>query len=107
MDLSSPNLFYLQHIYSSSNFPVLSSNIPSSTAYDVIISQYVRYAKTCSKYDEFIRGARRLASKLNVPKYAISSLRKFVGDSGDLMEICKVTRLTSNDQRHSCLRLNG
>ena len=33
------------------NFPFLSSNIPSSPAYDVFISQLIQYARTCSSYE--------------------------------------------------------
>ena len=32
------------------NFPFLSSNIPSSPAYGVFISQLIRYARACSSY---------------------------------------------------------
>ena len=33
------------------NFPFLSSNIPSSPAYGVFISQLIRYTRACSSYD--------------------------------------------------------
>ena len=33
-----------------SNFPFLSSNIPTSPAYGVFISQLIRYARACSSY---------------------------------------------------------
>ena len=33
------------------NFPFLSSNIPASTAYGIIISQLIRYATACSSYE--------------------------------------------------------
>ena len=35
------------------NFPHLSSNIPSSPAYGVYISQLIRYARACSHYQDF------------------------------------------------------
>ena len=35
------------------NFPFLSSNIPSSPAYGVFISQLIRYARACSSYECF------------------------------------------------------
>ena len=38
------------------NFPFLSSNIPSSPAYGVFISQLIRYAGACSSYEYFILG---------------------------------------------------
>ena len=34
------------------NFPFLSSNIPSSPAYGVFISQLIRYARACSSYEQ-------------------------------------------------------
>ena len=46
------------------NFPFLSSNIPSSPAYGVFISQLIRYARACSSYKCFILRAARLSSKL-------------------------------------------
>ena len=46
------------------NFPFLSSNIPSSPAYGVFISQLIRYARACSSYECFILRAARLSSKL-------------------------------------------
>ena len=45
------------------NFPFLSSNIPSSPAYGVFISQLIRYARDCSSYECFILRAARLSSK--------------------------------------------
>ena len=39
------------------NFPFLSSNIPSSPAYGIFISQLIRYARACSSYECFIGGA--------------------------------------------------
>ena len=36
------------------NFPFMSSNIPSSTAYDVIFSQLIKYARCCSNYSNFL-----------------------------------------------------
>ena len=40
------------------NFPFLSSNIPSSPAYGVFISQLIRYARACSSYGCFILRGR-------------------------------------------------
>ena len=70
------------------NFPFLSSNIPSSPAYGVFISQLIRYARACSSYDRFILRAMRLSNKLlgqgYVKERLKSSLRKFYGRYGDL-----------------------
>ena len=77
------------------NFPFLSSNIPSSPAYGVFISQLIRYARACSSYDCFILRTRRLSSKLLKQGYLVerlkSSFRKFYGRYGDLIEQYGVT----------------
>ena len=46
------------------NFPFLSSNIPSSPTYGVFISQLIRYARACSSYECFILKAVQLSNKL-------------------------------------------
>ena len=72
------------------NFPFLCSNIPSSPAYGVFVSQLIRYARACSKYDGFVTRAKRLTDKLLVQGYVTerlkSSLRKFYGRCGDLLK---------------------
>ena len=69
------------------NFPFLSSNIPTSPAYGVFISQLIRYARACSSYGCFILRATRLSNKLLKQGYVKerlkSSLRKFYGRYGD------------------------
>ena len=57
------------------NFPFLSSNIPSSPAYGVFISQLIRYARACSSYECFILRARRLSSKLLKQGYLVECLK--------------------------------
>ena len=77
------------------NFPFLSSNIPSSPAYGVFISQLIRYARACSSYECFILKAARLSSKLLGQGYVMerlkSSLRKFYGRYGDLIKHYEVS----------------
>ena len=77
------------------NFPFLSSNIPSSPAYGVFISQLIRYALACSSYKCFILRARRLSSKLLKQGYLVerlkSSFRKFYDRYGDLIQQYEVT----------------
>ena len=79
------------------NFPFLSSNIPSSPAYGVFISQLIRYARACSSYECFILRARRLSSKLLKQGYLAerlkSSFRKFYGRYGDLIQQYEVSLL--------------
>ena len=43
------------------NFPFLGSNIPTSPAYSVFISQIIRYARACSPNGCFILRAKRLS----------------------------------------------
>ena len=78
-----------------SNFPFLSSNIPSSPAYGVFISQLIRYARACSSYECFILRAAGLSSKLLGQEYVMerlkSSLRKFYSRYGDLIKHYEVS----------------
>ena len=71
-------------------YHILSSNIPSSPAYNVFISQLIRYARDCSTCECFILRAARLSSKLLGQGYVSeclkSSLRKFYGRYGDLIK---------------------
>ena len=77
------------------NFPFLRSNIPSSPAYGVFISQLIRYAKACSSYECFILRAVRLSSKLLGQGYVMerlkSSLKTFYGRYGDLIKHYEVS----------------
>ena len=77
------------------NFPFLSSNIPSSPAYGVFISQLIRYSRACSSYECFILRARRLSSKLLKQGYLAerlkSSFKKFYGRYGDLIQQYEVS----------------
>ena len=78
------------------NFPFLSSNIPSSpAAYGVFISQLIRYARACFSYGCFILRATRLSNKLLEQGYVKerlkSSLRKFYGRYGDLSKQYEVS----------------
>ena len=72
------------------NFPFLSSNIPSSPAYCVLISQLIRYTRASSSYECYILSAVRLSNKLLgqgcVKEHLRSSLRKFYGRFGDLIK---------------------
>ena len=66
------------------------SNIPTSPAYGVLISQLIRYARACSSYGCFILRATRLSNKLLEQGYVKerlkSSLRKIYGRYGDLIK---------------------
>ena len=77
------------------NVPFLSSDIPTSPAYGVFISQLIRYARACSLYGCFILRATRLSNKLLEQGYVKerlkSSLRKFYGRYGDLIKQYEVS----------------
>ena len=77
------------------NFPFLSSNIPTSPAHGVFISQLIRYARACSSYGCFILRATRLSNKLLEQRYVKerlkSSLRMFYGRYGDLIKQYEVS----------------
>ena len=78
------------------NFPFLSSNIPSSPAYGVFMSQLMRYVRACSSFECVILRAVRLSSKLPREQgYAMerlkSSFRKFYGRYGDLIKHYEVS----------------
>ena len=69
------------------NFPYLDSNIPRNPAYGVYISQLVRYARICSRKDDFIYRHRRLSLKLQQQGYKyqqlIKSFHKFYRSHSD------------------------
>ena len=77
------------------NVPFLSSNIPTSPAYGVFISQLIRNARACSSYGCFILRATRLSNKLLEQGYVKerlkSSLRKCYGRYGDLIKQYEVS----------------
>ena len=58
------------------NFPYLDRNIPRNPAYGVYISQLVRYARFCSRKDDFIYRHRRLSLKLQQQGYKYQQLMK-------------------------------
>ena len=68
------------------NFPFLSSNIPSSPAYGVFISQHIRYPRACSSYECCILRAVLLSSKLLGQGYVMERLNRpsksFMADMG-------------------------
>ena len=57
------------------NFPLLSSNIPSSPSYGVYISQLIRYARCCSYYDDFGYHHKLLVDRLLSQGYEVKHLR--------------------------------
>ena len=71
------------------NFPFMSSNIPSASAYSVYASQLIRYAHCCSNYSEFLLRHRALVTRLLSQGYKVNHLsntfKKFYGRHTDLV----------------------
>ena len=71
------------------NFPFMSSNIPSATAYGVDASQLIRYTHCCSNYSDFLSRHRALVTGLLSQGYKINRLsntfKKFYGRHTDLV----------------------
>ena len=69
------------------NFPYLDSNIPRNPAYGVYISQLVRYARICSRKDDFIYRHQCLSLKLQQQRYKyqhlVKSFHKFYRSHSD------------------------
>ena len=63
------------------NFPLLSSNIPSASAYGGYVSQLVRYAKACCKYQDFVYRGKLLTNKLFTQGYRKAKLMSTVKSS--------------------------
>ena len=57
------------------NFPLFSSNIPSSPSYGVYISQLIRYPRCCSCYDDFGYRHKLLVDRLLSQGYEAKRLR--------------------------------
>ena len=72
------------------NFPHMDSNIPSSPAYGVYISQLIRYARGCSKYAAFVKRHQILTKRLLNQGFVRSRLgntfKKFYGRYQDHVE---------------------
>ena len=56
------------------NFPFLSNNIPSTSAYGVYVSHLVRCARTCCKYQDFVDRRKLLTNKLLSQGYCKAKL---------------------------------
>ena len=71
------------------NCPYLSSNIPESPAYAVLVSQLIRFAQVCSKYEDFLFRGSILVSKILKQGCSLRKLqttfRNFYGRHTDLV----------------------
>ena len=82
------------------NFPYLCSNIPSSPAYGVYISQLIRYSRACSDYHDFLQRCAVLTERLLKQGYVrprlVRALKKFYGRHHELVKrygvsVCQLT----------------
>jgi len=60
------------------NYPFLDSNIPSSPAYGVFISQLIRYSRTCNSYQDFLHRSVLLTRKLLSQGFIETRLRSTI-----------------------------
>ena len=63
------------------NFPFLSSNIPSSPAYGVFVSQLVRYSRSSSDYLDFVKRSSILVARLAKQGFSLSKLHHALNPS--------------------------
>ena len=65
------------------NFPFLISNITPATAYGVYVSQLVRYARCCCKYQDFVDRRKVSINKLFLQGYSkaklVPTVKQFYG----------------------------
>ena len=87
---------YCETVYSRSGINHMwilknSKDIPASPAYDVYISQLIRYARVSSNYSDFLKRHLHLRNRLLDQGYKkirlIRSLKKFIFRYHDLVEI--------------------
>ena len=57
------------------NYPFLSSNIPSSPAYCVFVSQLIRYSRSSSDYSDFVKRSSNLVTKLLNQGFSLKNLK--------------------------------
>ena len=72
------------------NFPFICSNTPAAPAYEVYISQMIRYSRACGSYQDFLDRGLLLTRKLLNQGFLLvklkSSLRKCYGRHHDLVD---------------------
>jgi hypothetical protein len=77
------------------NFPFICSNIPAATAYEVYISQLIRYFRACGSYQDFLDRGLLLTRKLLNQGFLLvklkSSLQKFYGRHHELADRCGIS----------------
>ena len=77
------------NVYVSSFNKYASHASPSAPAYGVYVSQLIRYARTCSNYQDFMERGKVLTQKLLSQGYQktklVATLKKFYGRHHDLV----------------------
>ena len=72
------------------NFPYLDSCIPRKPALGIFLSQLIRYARICTKFDDFSQRSLILSKRLQNQGYKLKELRKllirFYHERGSLIE---------------------
>ena len=72
------------------NFPLVCSNVPEAPAYEVYISQLIRYSRACGSYQHFLDRGLLLTRTLPNQGFLLvklkSSLRMFYGHHHDLVD---------------------
>ena len=84
------------------NFPFLSTNIPSAPAYGDFVSQLIRYTTACSTYECFILRAVQLSNKLLGQGYVKERLKSYLSStvgtgSSQYPPLRNVTRHSQDD----------
>ena len=85
------------------NFPFPSSNIPSSPAYCVFISQLIRYARACSSYGCFIQTLHQFANLL--PNWTLLPILTLLTNFRGFHRTLQLVRLANRG--HLLLRTPG
>jgi len=57
------------------NFPFICSNIPSAPAYEVYISQLIRYSSACGSYHDFLDKESLLTSNLLKQEFLVGKFK--------------------------------
>ena len=60
------------------NFPYLDSCIPRKPALGIFLSQLIRYARICSKFEDFSKRSINLSKRLQNQGYKFYELRKLI-----------------------------
>jgi len=95
IEISSSFDGYIDFSFPIVNFPFISSNIPTSPAYGVCISQLICDSRGCAQFSDCLDGAQLLTQKLLKQGYVAprmkSSLQIFYGRHHNLVDRCEIS----------------